>query len=88
MIAAVDELLPPFWSRGNPIDLVAAVSDGVPERIIELVAGCDGVDASSRWHSSAARAAEGRASTRGRAAERRPHGPAKTHWRWATRSES
>ena len=44
VIAAVDELLPPFWSRGNPVDLVATVSDGVPERIIEMVAGCDGVD--------------------------------------------
>ena len=44
VIAAIDELLPPFWSRGNPIDLVATVSDGVPEKIIELVAGCDRVD--------------------------------------------
>ena len=44
VVAAVDEVLPPFWSRGNPIDLVATVSDGVPEHIIELVAGCDGVD--------------------------------------------
>ena len=44
VIAAIDELLPPFWSRGNPVDLVATVSNGVPERIIEMVAGCDGVD--------------------------------------------
>ncbi|HET6474605.1 MAG TPA: acetate--CoA ligase family protein [Thermoleophilia bacterium] len=44
VIEAVDELLPLFWSRNNPIDLVATVSDGVPERIIELVAACDGVD--------------------------------------------
>jgi acyl-CoA synthetase (NDP forming) len=44
VVAAVDEMLPPFWSRGNPIDLVATVSDGVPEHIIELVAGCHGVD--------------------------------------------
>lgn len=43
-IAAVDELLPPFWSRSNPVDLVATVSAGVPERTIELVAACDGVD--------------------------------------------
>ena len=45
VIAAVGELLPPFWSRGNPIDLVATVSDGTPERIIELVARCPEVDA-------------------------------------------
>ena len=44
VIATVDGLLPPFWSRSNPVDLVATVSDGVPERIIEMVAGCDGVD--------------------------------------------
>ena len=34
-----DDLLPPFWSHGNPIDLVATVAHGVPERVIELVAG-------------------------------------------------
>jgi acyl-CoA synthetase (NDP forming) len=44
VVAALDELLPPFWSRGNPIDLVATISDGVPEQIIEMVAGCDDVD--------------------------------------------
>ena len=44
VIAAIDGLLPPFWSQGNPVDLVATVSAGVPERIIDLVAGCDQVD--------------------------------------------
>jgi acyl-CoA synthetase (NDP forming) len=44
VIAAIDGLLPPFWSRGNPIDLVATVSDGAPEKIIELVAACERVD--------------------------------------------
>ena len=45
VLAAIDELLPPFWSRGNPIDLVTTVTGGVPERVVELVAGDDGVDA-------------------------------------------
>ena len=45
ILAAVDELLPPFWSHGNPIDLVATVTHGVPERVIELVAETDAVDA-------------------------------------------
>jgi acyl-CoA synthetase (NDP forming) len=45
VLAAVDELLPSYWSHGNPIDLVASVAGGVPERIIELVAGCEAVDA-------------------------------------------
>lgn len=45
VLAAVGELLPPYWSHGNPIDLVATVTRGVPERIIELVAASDAVDA-------------------------------------------
>lgn len=45
VLAAVGGLLPPFWSRGNPVDLVATVAHGVPERIIELVAESDAVDA-------------------------------------------
>jgi acyl-CoA synthetase (NDP forming) len=45
VIAGIDELLPPYWSRGNPVDLVASIRGGVPERIIQLVAGCDAVDA-------------------------------------------
>ena len=45
VLAAVDELLPPFWSHGDPIDLVATVTHGVPERVIELVAESDAVDA-------------------------------------------
>ena len=45
VLAAVGDLLPPFWSRGNPIDLVATVTHGVPERVIELVTDSDAVDA-------------------------------------------
>lgn len=45
LLFAVGALLPPYWSHGNPIDLVATVTRGVPERIIELVAASDAVDA-------------------------------------------
>lgn len=45
VLAAMDELLPPYWSHGNPIDLVTTVAHGVPERIIEFVAESDAVDA-------------------------------------------
>ena len=45
VLAAIGELLPAYWSHGNPIDLVTSVTGGVPERIIELVAGCEQVDA-------------------------------------------
>jgi acyl-CoA synthetase (NDP forming) len=44
-VAAVDELLPPFWSRGNPVDLVTTVTGGVPEKVVDLVAGAGEVDA-------------------------------------------
>ncbi len=45
VLAAVGEHLPPFWSHGNPVDLVATVAHGVPERVIELVARSEAVDA-------------------------------------------
>ena len=44
VLAAIGEHLPPFWSHGNPVDLVATVAHGVPERVIELVAASDAVD--------------------------------------------
>ena len=45
LIAAVDELLPSFWSRRNPLDMVATAGGDVGPRVLELVAGCDTVDA-------------------------------------------
>ena len=45
LVAALDELLPPFWSRRNPLDLVAAGFGDVGLRVIDLVARCEVVDA-------------------------------------------
>jgi acyl-CoA synthetase (NDP forming) len=45
LVAALDELLPSFWSKRNPLDLVAAGFGDVGLRVIELVARCDAVDA-------------------------------------------
>jgi hypothetical protein len=45
LIAAVDELLPSFWSRRNPMDMVAMAGGDVGPRVVELVAACDAVDA-------------------------------------------
>jgi acyl-CoA synthetase (NDP forming) len=45
VLGAVGDQLPPYWSHGNPIDLVASIANGVPERVIEIVAACDAVDA-------------------------------------------
>jgi len=43
--AAIDERLPPRWSRNNPIDLAGGETrDTIPE-VLELVAGHPGVDA-------------------------------------------
>ncbi len=45
LLAALDEILPPFWSKRNPLDLVAAGFGDVGLRALELVARCDTVDA-------------------------------------------
>jgi acyl-CoA synthetase (NDP forming) len=45
VVAGLDKLLPPFWSHSNPVDLVATVTPGVPEAVVELLAASDAVDA-------------------------------------------
>lgn len=45
LLAAIDERLPPRWSRNNPIDLAGGETrDTIPE-VLELVAGCPEIDA-------------------------------------------
>jgi acyl-CoA synthetase (NDP forming) len=43
--AELDKLLPGFWSRGNPIDLVASVDPDVADRTLTLLAESEAVDA-------------------------------------------
>ncbi len=45
VISAIDGLLPPFWSRRNPLDLVASAYGDKGLQILDLVARCDTVDA-------------------------------------------
>ena len=45
VISAIDDLLPPFWSRRNPLDLVASAYGDKGLRIMEMVTRCDAVDA-------------------------------------------
>ena len=45
LIAALDEILPPFWSRRNPLDLVAWGFGEVGLKAVELVTRCETVDA-------------------------------------------
>jgi acyl-CoA synthetase (NDP forming) len=45
LMAALDELLPPFWSHSNPLDLVTAGFGDIGLRVLELLARCEAVDA-------------------------------------------
>jgi acyl-CoA synthetase (NDP forming) len=45
LYASLDPLLPPFWSRQNPLDLVASGGGDVCSRVLKAVAECDAVDA-------------------------------------------
>jgi acyl-CoA synthetase (NDP forming) len=45
LIAELDGILPPFWSRRNPLDLVASAGGDVAARVLSAVAACDAIDA-------------------------------------------
>lgn len=45
LIARVDEVLPPYWSRTNPIDIVGEMDPTIPIRVVDALADWDGCDA-------------------------------------------
>jgi len=45
ILAALDELLPGYWCRSNPVDLVAAVTPDLAARTLTMLAESDVVDA-------------------------------------------
>jgi acyl-CoA synthetase (NDP forming) len=45
LIAQIDKILPPYWSRANPIDLVGEVGTEIPMQVIEALMKWDGCDA-------------------------------------------
>ncbi|MBN1547857.1 MAG: acetate--CoA ligase family protein [Syntrophaceae bacterium] len=45
LIAKIDGILPPYWSRSNPIDLVAEFDPAIPMMITEELMQWDGCDA-------------------------------------------
>jgi len=45
LYSALDKILPPFWSRRNPLDLVASAGGETGPRVLRTVAECDAVDA-------------------------------------------
>ncbi|MFC1896517.1 hypothetical protein ACFL0Q_07665, partial [Thermodesulfobacteriota bacterium] len=44
-IRELDGVLPPWWSRGNPVDLVAGLREGDMEQSIRVLLRCPVVDA-------------------------------------------
>ena len=42
---SLNRVLPAYWSHANPIDMVATVTPGVPEAVVEALAASDAVDA-------------------------------------------
>jgi len=44
LLSRLDGLLPPYWSRGNPVDLVATLVEGAAERVVEEIIASDSVD--------------------------------------------
>ncbi len=45
LIAQVDEILPPYWSRSNPLDLVGETDPTIPVKVLDALAKWDGCDA-------------------------------------------
>lgn len=45
LIVSIDQVLPPYWSRANPVDLVGENDPELPMKVIELLARWDGCDA-------------------------------------------
>lgn len=44
LIKEIDEILPSYWSRGNPIDLVGTLDREAHRKCLELLVTCDEVD--------------------------------------------
>ena len=45
VIAQIDQILPPFWSKENPVDLVGEMGTEIPVKILEILAKWDQCDA-------------------------------------------
>ncbi|MBS3733097.1 MAG: CoA-binding protein, partial [Desulfobacterales bacterium] len=45
LIEQINEVLPPYWSRANPVDLVGENDPELPIRVIEMLAAWEGCDA-------------------------------------------
>ncbi len=46
VIAGIDDILPPYWSKSNPVDLVGEPDTSIPKKILAILlnwSGCDAV---------------------------------------------
>lgn len=45
VIEEISRILPPFWSKENPVDLVGEMGADIPSKVLEILARWDGCDA-------------------------------------------
>jgi len=45
LVSEIDTLLPPFWSRSNPVDVVGQFDPSIPLKVVEALVRWDGCDA-------------------------------------------
>ena len=45
IIRRIDKILPPFWNKGNPVDLVAELNFDIATEVVEMLTEWDGCDA-------------------------------------------
>jgi acyl-CoA synthetase (NDP forming) len=45
LAARIDRVLPPYWSRTNPVDIVGETDPSIPMKVVEALAGWEGCDA-------------------------------------------
>ena len=45
LISEIDKILPPYWSRTNPIDMVGEFDPTIPFKVVEALSKWDGCDA-------------------------------------------
>ncbi|HSR11902.1 MAG TPA: acetate--CoA ligase family protein [Thermodesulfobacteriota bacterium] len=45
LVSMIDTLLPPYWSRTNPVDIVGEMDPSIPIKVIEALTAWEGCDA-------------------------------------------
>jgi acyl-CoA synthetase (NDP forming) len=45
LIAQIDQILPPYWNKGNPVDLVGEMDPDIPAKVLEILVQWEQCDA-------------------------------------------